>query len=112
MIRQCCRALSTTTTTTTRRSRGIQCASRDLHVATDAQGVPFPDSEPRTATFGFKEVPEDEKGRLVGNVFTSVASNYDLMNDIMSGGLHRLWKDRLLLFWLFSQNEVYYLKRS
>lgn len=43
---------------------------------------------------GFKEVPEEEKSRLVGNVFSNVASNYDLMNDLMSGGLHRLWKDR------------------
>lgn len=32
---------------------------------------------------------------MVGNVFTSVSSSYDLMNDVMSGGLHRLWKDRL-----------------
>ncbi|XP_038894729.1 2-methoxy-6-polyprenyl-1,4-benzoquinol methylase, mitochondrial isoform X2 [Benincasa hispida] len=45
---------------------------------------------------GFKEVPEEEKSRLVGNVFSNVASNYDLMNDLMSGGLHRLWKDRLV----------------
>ncbi|KAK6921805.1 UbiE/COQ5 methyltransferase, partial [Dillenia turbinata] len=47
-------------------------------------------------SFGFKEVREEEKSRMVSNVFTSVASNYDLMNDIMSGGLHRLWKDRLV----------------
>ncbi|XP_051113980.1 2-methoxy-6-polyprenyl-1,4-benzoquinol methylase, mitochondrial [Andrographis paniculata] len=47
-------------------------------------------------SFGFKEVREDEKSRMVGNVFTSVASKYDLMNDLMSGGLHRLWKDRLV----------------
>uniref|UniRef100_A0A5B6YFW8 2-methoxy-6-polyprenyl-1,4-benzoquinol methylase, mitochondrial n=1 Tax=Davidia involucrata TaxID=16924 RepID=A0A5B6YFW8_DAVIN len=47
-------------------------------------------------SFGFKEVREEEKGQLVGNVFSSVASNYDLMNDFMSGGLHRLWKDRLV----------------
>ncbi|KAL4011014.1 hypothetical protein IC575_028056 [Cucumis melo] len=47
-------------------------------------------------SFGFKEVPEEEKSRLVGNVFSNVASNYDLMNDLMSGGLHRLWKDRLV----------------
>ncbi|XP_038978469.1 2-methoxy-6-polyprenyl-1,4-benzoquinol methylase, mitochondrial isoform X1 [Phoenix dactylifera] len=46
-------------------------------------------------SFGFKEVPEEEKSKLVGNVFTSVSSNYDLMNDMMSAGLHRLWKDRL-----------------
>lgn len=43
---------------------------------------------------GFKEVREDEKRKLVGNVFSNVASNYDLMNDMMSAGLHRLWKDR------------------
>lgn len=43
---------------------------------------------------GFKEVREEEKSQMVGNVFSSVASNYDLMNDVMSGGLHRLWKDR------------------
>ncbi|KAJ4709280.1 2-methoxy-6-polyprenyl-1,4-benzoquinol methylase, mitochondrial [Melia azedarach] len=45
---------------------------------------------------GFKEVREEEKRQLVGNVFSSVASSYDLMNDLMSGGLHRLWKDRLV----------------
>lgn len=44
---------------------------------------------------GFKEVGEDEKSQMVGNVFSSVASSYDLMNDLMSAGLHRLWKDRL-----------------
>ncbi|XP_022965008.1 2-methoxy-6-polyprenyl-1,4-benzoquinol methylase, mitochondrial-like isoform X1 [Cucurbita moschata] len=45
-------------------------------------------------SFGFKEVPEEEKSRLVRNVFSNVASNYDVMNDLMSAGLHRLWKDR------------------
>lgn len=39
---------------------------------------------------------EEEKAKLVGNVFTKVAPSYDLMNDMMSGGLHRLWKDRLM----------------
>lgn len=47
---------------------------------------------------GFKEVREEEKSRMVGNVFSNVASNYDLMNDLMSAGLHRLWKDRLSVF--------------
>ncbi|KAI3952680.1 hypothetical protein MKX01_013642 [Papaver californicum] len=47
-------------------------------------------------SFGFKQVPEEEKSKLVGNVFSSVASSYDLMNDLMSAGLHRLWKDRLV----------------
>ena len=42
--------------------------------------------------FGFKKVDESEKAGKVRDVFASVASNYDLMNDLMSGGLHRLWK--------------------
>jgi demethylmenaquinone methyltransferase/2-methoxy-6-polyprenyl-1,4-benzoquinol methylase len=42
--------------------------------------------------FGFTQVPESEKVRKVAGVFDSVASQYDLMNDLMSGGLHRLWK--------------------
>ncbi len=46
-----------------------------------------------SATFGFKTVGAEEKQRLVGDVFSSVADRYDLMNDLMSGGLHRLWKD-------------------
>lgn len=49
--------------------------------------------------FGFKEIPEDEKIPLVRGVFDSVASRYDLMNDLMSGGLHRLWK-REMVAWL------------
>ena len=42
--------------------------------------------------FGFEQVPEEEKAQRVGDVFRSVASNYDLMNDLMSLGLHRAWK--------------------
>jgi len=42
--------------------------------------------------FGYQEVPEAEKARRVGDVFRSVAGNYDLMNDLMSLGLHRWWK--------------------
>jgi len=42
--------------------------------------------------FGFRSVPEDEKARKVAGVFSSVASRYDLMNDLMSLGLHRAWK--------------------
>jgi hypothetical protein len=50
---------------------------------------------------GYKQVREEDTSKLVGNVFSSVASSYDLMNDLMSVGLHRLWKDRLLLLTLF-----------
>ncbi|MEO7431010.1 MAG: bifunctional demethylmenaquinone methyltransferase/2-methoxy-6-polyprenyl-1,4-benzoquinol methylase UbiE [Dokdonella sp.] len=49
-------------------------------------------NEPRTTHFGFRDVAEDDKARLVGQVFTSVARNYDVMNDLMSFGVHRLWK--------------------
>lgn len=45
-----------------------------------------------TTHFGFRDVPVAEKQKLVGRVFTSVASRYDLMNDLMSFGIHRLWK--------------------
>jgi demethylmenaquinone methyltransferase/2-methoxy-6-polyprenyl-1,4-benzoquinol methylase len=45
-----------------------------------------------TTHFGFKTVAESEKARKVGEVFHSVANRYDLMNDVMSAGLHRLWK--------------------
>lgn len=45
-----------------------------------------------TTHFGFEEVPTGEKAGRVGRVFDSVAARYDLMNDVMSGGLHRLWK--------------------
>jgi len=45
-----------------------------------------------TTHFGFQDVPEEEKSSKVREVFKSVAPNYDLMNDLMSGGLHRLWK--------------------
>ncbi len=52
-----------------------------------------------TASFGFKEVATDARQRLVNDVFSTVAGRYDLMNDLMSGGLHRLWKDDLIA-WL------------
>jgi demethylmenaquinone methyltransferase/2-methoxy-6-polyprenyl-1,4-benzoquinol methylase len=46
--------------------------------------------------FGDELVAPDEKTRRVGGVFTSVARSYDLMNDLMSGGMHRLWKNRFV----------------
>ncbi len=57
-------------------------------------------ADPSTTTsFGFREVPEAERQGLVNQVFASVAERYDLMNDLMSGGLHRLWK-RDFVTWL------------
>jgi len=49
-------------------------------------------SEDRTTHFGFRRVGEDEKAAHVERVFSSVAPRYDLMNDVLSGGMHRLWK--------------------
>ena len=46
----------------------------------------------RTTDFGFQRVAETEKAERVEHVFSSVAPRYDLMNDVLSGGLHRLWK--------------------
>jgi demethylmenaquinone methyltransferase/2-methoxy-6-polyprenyl-1,4-benzoquinol methylase len=49
-----------------------------------------------TADFGFHQVPLRDKQALVDDVFSNVATRYDLMNDLMSGGLHRAWKDALV----------------
>ncbi len=46
-----------------------------------------------TVSFGYEEVPPEEKTRRVGAVFSGVAAKYDVMNDAMSVGMHRLWKD-------------------
>ncbi len=50
----------------------------------------------KTTHFGFQTVAEDQKAGLVQGVFASVASRYDIMNDLMSGGIHRLWKDAMM----------------
>src|SRR5512141_935372 len=50
------------------------------------------DQPDQSTHFGFRDVPLGEKQTLVNDVFHSVAQRYDLMNDLMSGGLHRVWK--------------------
>ncbi|HUH84167.1 MAG TPA: class I SAM-dependent methyltransferase [Stellaceae bacterium] len=54
------------------------------------------DSETSDADFGYRRVKAEEKARLVRRVFDSVADRYDLMNDLMSGGVHRLWRAALI----------------
>jgi len=54
------------------------------------------DKAGETTHFGFRDVPVDDKQTLVNDVFHSVAKRYDLMNDLMSGGLHRVWKDVMI----------------
>src|SRR5471032_45021 len=58
--------------------------------------VPPGGSPDGTASFGYRDVPAAEKAGMVREVFESVAPRYDLMNDLMSGGVHRLWKNALV----------------
>ncbi|MEM6609213.1 MAG: bifunctional demethylmenaquinone methyltransferase/2-methoxy-6-polyprenyl-1,4-benzoquinol methylase UbiE [Pseudomonadota bacterium] len=53
-------------------------------------------SDDKTTHFGFKDIPTTEKADRVRGVFSSVARRYDLMNDVMSAGIHRLWKDAMM----------------
>lgn len=82
----------------TRKTVSPVLASRFNHTAaTTGTSTPPPAPEnhepPRQTHFGFRTVAEEDKEHLVRNVFSSVASKYDLMNDAMSMGVHRLWKD-------------------
>ncbi len=53
---------------------------------------PFaPSAMDKTTHFGYRQVPEADKAAKVAEVFHSVAAKYDIMNDLMSAGLHRLW---------------------
>ena len=56
--------------------------------------------------FGYKEVDESDKSKFVGDVFTSVSKNYDIMNDAMSFGMHRLWKRILVELAAIGENDV------
>jgi demethylmenaquinone methyltransferase / 2-methoxy-6-polyprenyl-1,4-benzoquinol methylase len=53
-------------------------------------------TDEKTTHFGFQDVPEAEKAGMVHGVFSRVASRYDVMNDLMSVGVHRLWKDAMM----------------
>ncbi|MCC7273935.1 MAG: class I SAM-dependent methyltransferase [Alphaproteobacteria bacterium] len=61
-----------------------------------APSDPPDDRDAEEADFGYRRVPAAEKAGLVRGVFDSVAGRYDLMNDLMSAGIHRLWKDALV----------------
>lgn len=52
----------------------------------------MPDENPQTTPFGYQQIPVEQKVERVREVFDSVATSYDLMNDLMSFGLHRIWK--------------------
>ena len=74
----------------------------DISDKTRAQTDMPSDTKSDEIDFGFQSVPRDQKESLVKNVFNSVAKNYDIMNDLMSMGVHRLWKDALM-DWLAPQ---------
>ncbi|KAI5951656.1 COQ5 [Candida jiufengensis] len=69
-----------------------------LHSTKHTPPPPPPKANPEldTTHFGYKTVNKSDKENLVGGVFSSVASNYDLMNDVMSMGVHRLWKQHFI----------------
>ncbi|UQC73646.1 ubiquinone/menaquinone biosynthesis methyltransferase [Colletotrichum lupini] len=71
-------------------SRPFAIASRSINTSTD------PSADGKTTHFGFKTVPESEKADRVAGVFHSVADSYDRMNDLMSFGWHRIWKDHFV----------------
>lgn len=76
----------------------------------ERKAVPGPDHNEQETLypFGYKRVTANEKSSLVRSVFNSVAPNYDLMNDLMSGGVHRLWKSAMVN-WLAPQTNRTYL---
>jgi demethylmenaquinone methyltransferase/2-methoxy-6-polyprenyl-1,4-benzoquinol methylase len=53
-------------------------------------------SKSKKTHFGFKEVDKKDKAKMVHNVFSSVSSKYDVMNDVMSFGIHRIWKNSMM----------------
>ncbi|CAM9138227.1 unnamed protein product [Ectocarpus fasciculatus] len=78
-----------------RRCRNQRCrlasASKPSAPASAEAGTAVDDTH-----FGFQQVPSEEKKGMVKGVFTSVAHNYDVMNDLMSAGMHRIWKDEFV----------------
>ena len=64
-------------------------------------------SQSKKTHFGFKEIEESEKAQMVRGVFSSVASKYDVMNDVMSFGIHRIWKNSMM-DWL-SPHPTYFV---
>ena len=67
-------------------------SDRADHRAASSQNFAASEEHQDSIDFGFRTVQRSDKAKLVRGVFNSVASRYDLMNDLMSGGIHRLWK--------------------
>src|SRR3546814_12573978 len=67
-------------------------APADAIIGRMSESPDKPADKPGTTHFGFRDVPVAAKQKLVGEVFSSVAGNYDLMNDMMAMAIHRVWK--------------------
>lgn len=85
---------------TVRRSTPLTATLHTRRLSTQSSGSDPDNSRTtgpnETTHFGFKQVPKDKKVELVGEVFHRVADKYDLMNDVMSAGVHRWWKDEFV----------------
>ena len=72
--------------------QAIMCGRSSPFIRVSAMGFATQQESPKI-DFGFQEVNYNDKQKMVGKVFSSVAESYDLMNDAMSLGVHRCWKD-------------------
>ncbi|KAF9289579.1 2-hexaprenyl-6-methoxy-1,4-benzoquinone methyltransferase [Linnemannia elongata] len=94
------RATTLATMASPSRTAGFSTMTKVLHQHNNAANSSnsnnnITSSQPETH-FGFQNVPESMKEALVKQVFANVATKYDIMNDVMSGGVHRLWKDHFM----------------
>jgi demethylmenaquinone methyltransferase/2-methoxy-6-polyprenyl-1,4-benzoquinol methylase len=74
----------------------VEALAHTAYKVDDAKEGQAPMNEHSTTHFGYQTVNEDEKAGMVHGVFTRVASKYDIMNDLMSAGIHRLWKEAMM----------------
>lgn len=74
----------------------IRHITKTLTRTVPSSGRWFSDNTEKTTHFGFRTIPQNLKESLVSKVFQNVAGNYDVMNDFMSGGIHRLWKNEFV----------------
>jgi len=96
MLGRSARLLARRLCTASDAARDGAAASAAAAMREETAGTSGGEGEGESTHFGFREVPVGEKRGLVSEVFAAVAPQYDLMNDLMSAGLHRLWKDRLV----------------
>jgi demethylmenaquinone methyltransferase/2-methoxy-6-polyprenyl-1,4-benzoquinol methylase len=74
----------------------VEALAHTAYKVDDAKEGQAPMNEQSTTHFGYQTVNEDDKAGMVHGVFTRVASKYDIMNDLMSAGIHRLWKEAMM----------------